>query len=172
MLRYLYITQNRCVIILVGFRSAIMVSWKQAAKLSATWGAIVGAVSIIINALSFSVISMILISLLVFLSVIVPILIGFVVNRRNTNNSRIETKPAFVNGAASGVVYAVVMTAILLFFIVMNFGVAAIFQGDLELIVDGILVILATIFLGLPVLAIIGIIAGGIGGAIYSFIKK
>ena len=153
-------------------KSAISISWKKAARLSATWGVIVGALSIIMNAIALWSINVIILIITIGLSLIVPILIGFVITRSNAQNNPIETKPAAIDGAASGIVYAIVMTAISLFFIVVNFGMAALFQGDFEIIVEGIIVIVLTIIVGLPVLAIIGMIAGGIGGAIYSYTKK
>lgn len=143
-----------------------------AAKFSATWGIIVGALSIMMNAIAVYSITIILLIITIGLSLIVPILIGFFVTKSNAQNNPMELKPAAVNGAATGIVYAVVMAAISLFFIIINFGIAALLRGSLETAGEGIIVIVLTILVGLPVLAIIGIITGGIGGAIYSYIKK
>jgi len=156
----------------IGLKSAISASWKQAARLAGTWGVIVGALSIIMNAIAIWSINLIILIIVIGLSLLVPIIIGFVVTRRNAQNSRIELKPAAVYGAASGIVYAVVMIAISLFFTVINFAMAALLWGSLEIAGEGILILLGTLFLGLPILTIIGIITGAIGGAIYSYTKK
>ncbi|MFH1391172.1 MAG: hypothetical protein ABIH20_02560 [Candidatus Diapherotrites archaeon] len=153
-------------------RKAISAVWKKSAKLSATWGVIVGALSIIMNAIAIYSVTIILLIITIGLSLLVPIIIGFLITKSSAQNNKIELKPAAINGAASGIVYAIVMIAISLFFIVINYLISALLWGEIEILGEGILVVIATILLGLPVLAIIGIITGAIGGAIYSSIKK
>jgi len=103
---------------------------------------------------------------------VIPAIIGFVVTKKFTQYGKTELKPAATYGAVNGIVYAIVMIAVALFFIVVNYVISALLWGDLEIIGEGILVIIATILLGLPTMIIIGVISGGIGGATSAYLKK
>ena len=152
-------------------------SWKRAAILAAAWGAIVGAMSLIINAIPD--LTIILLVVLIPLSLLAPVIIGFITTREYANNSRIELNAAAPNGAISGIVYAIVMVAISLALITLNYAVSSFIWGlsegfgsFFEVAVQGIIVAIGTLIVGLPVLAIVSMICGAIGGAAYSYIKK
>ena len=153
----------------IEYKKMFSASWKRAATLSGTWGAVVGAFSLIMNALPDLI--FILLAILVPISLLVPAIIGFVTTKNYAASSKIELKPAVANGAISGIIYAVVMISIALFFILVNYAAIALFWG-LESLVEGLIAMLATLVIGLPVMVIIGIISGAIGGAVYSSTKK
>ena len=152
-------------------------SWKKSATLSASWGAVVGAMSLIINAVPY--LAIILLAIIIPLSLLVPAIIGFVIARDYSGNSRIELRAAAGSGAVSGIVYAAVMTAIALVFILLNYAAVTFVWGlsegmdsVFEIVGQGVLVVLGTIIVGLPILAILGAVCGAIGGAVYSSTKK
>ena len=159
------------------YKKMLLASWKKSATLSAAWGAVVGAMSLIMNA--FPELTIILLVLIIPISLLVPAIIGFISAKNYSANSRIELKAAAASGAVSGVVYAAVMIAIALAFIIFNYAIASLVWGFSEgmdsvfgIAGQGAIVAVATLLLGLPILAIIGAISGAIGGAVYSSIGK
>ncbi|MDP2666604.1 MAG: hypothetical protein Q8P05_03835 [Candidatus Diapherotrites archaeon] len=142
----------------------------KAAKLSGTWGVIVGATTLIINAAPST--ALIILAIIIPLSLLVPVVIGFITARDDSKNKKVGTGEAVKRTAPIGVVYALVMIAIGLFFTVFNYMVAALVWGDGDILIEGILVVVGTLIIGLPVMAIIGVLGAAIGGAIYSVTKK
>ena len=145
-----------------GDREILSVSWKGTAKLSGTWGVIVGAFSLIMNAVPSLTIP--LLAVLIPLSLAMPAVIAFFMTKSYAKRTRLETKMAAKHGAVTGVVYAVVMILIALFFIIINYSMAALVWGSLEVLGEGILVVVVTIIIGLPLLGVLSIISGAIGG--------
>ena len=161
----------------IEYKKMFSASWKRAATFAGAWAAIVGAFSLIMNAVP-DLIPLLLI-ILAPISLVVPAAIGIVTTKTYAANGKIELKPAAANGAISGIVYAIVMIDVALVFIFFNYMAVAFVWGSSEgmgaaseIVVQGILVMITTLLLGLPILALIGIISGGIGGAIYSYSKK
>ncbi|MFH1587042.1 MAG: hypothetical protein ABID38_04250 [Candidatus Diapherotrites archaeon] len=153
-------------------------SWKKAAKYAATWGVIVGAMTLIMNAIQILAVTMVLAVILIGLSLIVPIAIGYLSTRAYAAKSAIAMGAGATNGAVSGAVYSIVMIIIALIFIVINYGVAVLFgitwgiEYAVETLIEGVIVVVLTIILGIPILGIVSAIAGAIGGAAYSMLKK
>lgn len=133
---------------------------KSALKYSGTWAAAMGAMSLIINAVPSIAIFLLLI--IVPLSLIVPAIISYFVIKNNPKG-KIDKKSASKQGTEIGIIYAIVMVGVALIFIIFNYLVIAIVWADIEVMIEGILVVLATLIIGLPVLGIISVIMGRIG---------
>ncbi|MCR4369149.1 MAG: hypothetical protein NUV67_04555 [archaeon] len=144
-------------------------AWKRAALLSATWAAAVGAFSLIMNAIPSLAIPLLFV--IIPLSLAVPAAIGFAIVREFASKGRIDTKAAAIEGAKAGPIYAVIMVIVGLFFTLVNYGIAALYWG-VETFVEGIIVMVLTVVIGLPIVAVIATIAGALGGAIYSMLNK
>lgn len=101
-----------------------------------------------------------------------PIVIAFFTTKSYANGTKLDRGVAAKHGAVTGIVYAVVLIAIALFFITVNYAIAALVWGSLEVLGEGILVVAVTFILGLPVLGVISIINGAVGGVVYSYLKN
>jgi hypothetical protein len=137
---------------------------KLAFRYSAVWAAVCSAMSLIMNAIPSIII--VLLIILVPLSLFVPVVIGFVVAKKAIEKGKNKVASFGKLGATCGIIYALIMVIVALFFILLNYGISALFWAEFGIMIEGIMVAIVTLIVGLPVLGIISVIGGAIGAIV------
>ncbi|MDO8627136.1 MAG: hypothetical protein Q7K42_01600 [Candidatus Diapherotrites archaeon] len=148
-------------------------SWKFAALVAVVWGVVAGVIGLI------PLVNVIALLVIIPVGFVLPVVLGFLSTKSFAGEKPFELAESFVNGGVAGLIYGLAGGIVGVIFsalgLVLGIGVTAATGDPTSAAVAGgagIIGLILFAVIGIPMSMVMSAVLSGIGGAIYSVIKK